>query len=137
MYCTSCGSPVPDGANNCPNCGAPTGLNQQQQAYQQPYQQQQQTYQQPYQQSYSANTVDYNLKSAYVAGLLALLVGVFGVHNFYLGNTGKAVVQLLITLLSCGILGVAVWIWSIIEGIMLFTGSIGTDAEGKPLRKSF
>lgn len=23
MYCKSCGTQIPEGANNCPNCGAP------------------------------------------------------------------------------------------------------------------
>ncbi len=44
-FCKSCGGQIPDGANNCPNCGAPVGdsaaFGAQQQQYQQ---QQQQTY---------------------------------------------------------------------------------------------
>ena len=33
-------------------------------------------------------------KSKVAAGLLAIFLGAFGVHNFYLGYTGKAVAQL-------------------------------------------
>lgn len=28
-FCNKCGKEIPDGANNCPNCGAPTGSTQQ------------------------------------------------------------------------------------------------------------
>lgn len=27
MFCTNCGSQIPNGTNNCPNCGAPQNLN--------------------------------------------------------------------------------------------------------------
>ena len=68
------------------------------------------------------------------AGLLGIFLGAFGVHNFYLGYTGKAVAQLLITILSCGMLSFASAIWGLIEGILLLTGSISVDANGTPLR---
>lgn len=47
-FCKMCGGQMPDGANNCPNCGAPVGQAgaQQQQQYQQNTQQQYQQYQQ-------------------------------------------------------------------------------------------
>lgn len=47
------------------------------------------------------------LKSKMAAGLLGIFLGAFGVHNFYLGYTTKAVIQLCLTLLSCGILSFA------------------------------
>ena len=73
-------------------------------------------------------------KSKMAAGLLGIFLGAFGVHNFYLGYTGKAVAQLLITILSCGMLSFASAIWGLIEGILLLTGSISVDANGTPLR---
>ena len=75
-------------------------------------------------------------KSRIAAGLLGIFLGVFGIHNFYLGRTGVAVVQLLMTLLSVGFLAVVVAIWSLIEGIMILAGSSSfrTDARGIPLR---
>lgn len=76
----------------------------------------------------------YAQKEKLVAGLLGILLGTFGVHNFYLGNTGKAVAQLLITVLSCGILAIVSSIWGLVEGIMILTGSIDTDANGVPLK---
>ncbi len=72
-------------------------------------------------------------KSKLTAGLLGIFLGAFGVHNFYLGYTGKAVAQLLITVLSCFILSEVSYIWGLIEGIMILTGSINTDGHGQPL----
>jgi TM2 domain-containing membrane protein YozV len=73
-------------------------------------------------------------KSKVAAGILGICLGSFGVHNFYLGYTGKAVAQLLITILSCGILAIVSGIWGLVEGIMILTGSINTDAAGVPLK---
>lgn len=75
-----------------------------------------------------------NAKSKLAAGILGILLGVLGVHNFYLGYIGKAVAQLLLTLLSCGFLSFIPFIWGIIEGILLLTGNITTDGQGNPLR---
>ncbi len=78
-------------------------------------------------------TVVTKSKSKIAAGLFGIFLGCFGVHNFYLGYTGKAVAQLLITLLSCGILAVVSELWGFIEGILILAGEINTDAEGNPL----
>lgn len=72
-------------------------------------------------------------KSKIAAGLLGIFLGAFGVHNFYLGYTGKAIAQLLISLLSCGFLAVVSEIWGLVEGIQILTGSIDTDANGVKL----
>ena len=76
---------------------------------------------------------DPTAKSKIVAGLLGIFLGVFGVHNFYLGYTGKAVAQLLITVLSCFLLSPISSIWGLIEGILILVGNINTDAAGKNL----
>lgn len=73
-------------------------------------------------------------KSKVAAGLLGIFLGAFGVHNFYLGYTTKAIVQLLLTVLSCGALSFISGIWGIVEGIMCLTGSINKDAKGLPLK---
>ena len=72
-------------------------------------------------------------KSKIAAGLLGIFLGSFGVHNFYLGYTGKAVTQLLMSVLSCGILAGISSLWGLIEGVMILTGSINVDASGNPL----
>ena len=45
-------------------------------------------------------------KSKLAAGLLGLFLGGYGVHNFYLGNTKRAVIQLLLTIFTCGLAGI-------------------------------
>lgn len=77
-----------------------------------------------------------NSKSKIAAGLLGIFLGALGVHNFYLGYTGKAVGQLLLTLvgwIACGLGPIAASIWGLIEGIMILCGSINKDAEGNDL----
>ena len=78
----------------------------------------------------------YKQKSKLAAGLLGILIGSFGVHNFYLGYTGKAVAQLLLATvgwITCGIAPLAALIWGLVEGIMILTGSINVDGKNVPL----
>lgn len=83
-----------------------------------------------------------NAKSKMAAGLLGIFLGQWGVHNFYLGYTGKAVAQLLLSIFGYILLFVVVGffmvaaagIWGLIEGIMILSGSINTDANGNPLK---
>ena len=77
---------------------------------------------------------EYSTKSKVAAGLFGIFFGAFGVHNFYLGYTGKAVAQLLITLLSCGFLAAVSSIWGLVEGIMILTANDYKDAQGKILK---
>lgn len=76
-------------------------------------------------------------KSKMAAGLLGIFLGGLGIHNFYLGYTGKAIAQLLISLLSLGFLAIISGIWGLIEGILILTAQPGTpwslDARGVPL----
>lgn len=76
-----------------------------------------------------------NTKSKIAAGLFGIFLGSFGVHNFYLGFTGKAVAQLLITILSCGILSPVSAIWGLIEGILILAGETSKDAYGNDLKE--
>lgn len=69
------------------------------------------------------------------AGLLAIFLGYLGVHNFYLGYTKKAVIQLLVSLLGALLFGLgplAMSIWAIVEAVNIFQGKI-TDADGNAL----
>ena len=104
-FCPACGWRHEPGAENCPNCGC--GLTTQ-----------------------PVTTG----KSKLAAGLLGIFVGFLGVHNFYLGYTGKAWGQLLITVLSFGTLSFISGIWGLIEGILYLTDHNATDANGVPLR---
>ena len=115
---------------------------QQYQAPQQPYgQQQYQAPQQPYgqppqyqpygQPQYNA-PMGYDQKSKIVAGLLGIFLGGLGIHNFYLGFTSRAIIQIVVTIITCGIGS----LWGFIEGIMLICGSYNNnlDANGISLK---
>lgn len=71
-----------------------------------------------------------NQKSKMVAGLLGLFLGAYGIHNFYLGNTKKGIIQIVVTIVTCGIGG----LWGFIEGIMILCGKVTTDFNGVPLK---
>lgn len=81
----------------------------------------------------SNNNTSINSKSKVAAGILGILLGSLGVHNFYLGYNGKAIAQLLLSILSCGMLAGVSGIWGLVEGILILTGSIDKDADGNPL----
>ena len=70
-------------------------------------------------------------KSRIVAGILGILLGGFGIHNFYLGYNKKAVIQIIVTVVTCGIGS----IWGLVEGILILikNPSFMTDANGVPL----
>lgn len=133
MYCKNCGNPVDPNAAVCVNCGCAKNVGS----------------------NFCGNcgkpvtpgsavcmscgyaltpAVNPDSKSKMAAGLLGIFLGAFGVHNFYLGNTGKAVAQLLISVLSCFTLSMISGIWGLVEGILILTGSINTDGKGNPLK---
>ncbi len=107
-YCSNCGEALKEGADICLKCGKIVN---------------------------EARNINHdpNAKSKVVAGILGILLGSLGVHNFYLGYTGKALAQVLLTVLSCFILSPVTAIWGLIEGIMILTGNIDSDAEGRKL----
>ena len=112
-YCYTCGNQLMPGSEVCLKCGS----------------------------SAKQTAVAGDAKSKMAAGLLGIFLGAFGVHNFYLGYTKKAVIQLVCTivgfLLSCFGIGVLVVVgievWCLIEGIMILCGKIDTDGQGNPL----
>lgn len=99
MFCSKCGKEMPEGARFCPGCGglatvgnaatAPDG---------------------------SCRRQDPG-KSRISYVLLGIFLGCLGVHNFYAGYTGRAVTQLLITLLLGWLIipWLVVYIWCIVE----------------------
>ena len=56
-----------------------------------------------------------------LAGILAILLGAFGIHKFILGYTGAGLIMLLVTVLSLGIFAGVVAIVGLIEGIVYLT----------------
>ena len=114
-FCQNCGFELPENAAFCQNCGVDVRSDAAKKA--------------------AEKNANPNAKSKLVAGLLGILVGALGIHNFYLGYTKRAVVQLLLTLLSCGALSTVSAIWGLVEGILYLMGheKYNTDAEGNPL----
>jgi TM2 domain-containing membrane protein YozV len=87
QYCASCGAVVKKEAEICPKCGV------------------------------RINKKSSEKKSKTTAGILAILLGSFGAHKFYLGHPGIGILYLCFCWLYIpGILG-------IIEGIIILTKS--------------
>lgn len=108
MFCKNCGTQIDDNAVVCTNCGV--AVND------------------------AFNNSVAGSKNKIVAGILALLLGNLGIHNFYLGYTKKGLTQLLVSLLLSWtvIAPLVILVWVICEAIQIFTGKIN-DADGKPL----
>ena len=54
-----------------------------------------------------------------VAGICGILLGGFGVHKFILGYTKEGIIQIVITICTCGVGGII----GFIEGIIYLTKS--------------
>lgn len=82
-------------------------------------------------------------KSKIAAALLAFFLGSFGVHNFYLGYTSRAIWQLGLYCFgwatSFFVIGIpfviAVQIWAFVEFVLILLGAsiFDRDARGVPL----
>ena len=123
MFCSYCGQNLEAGVSFCPNCGAKVNAAE--------------NTAQTAGKTAPGNPPAEELsdKSKLAAGLLGILLGGLGVHNFYLGFTGRGVAQLLLSVLSFGILSGISAIWGLIEGIMILVNSNPRDAKGKRLRE--
>ena len=83
MYCPNCGLNNPDNALNCSACGAALGAQAPGAAP-----------------PVTPTAAPVAQKSKLTAGLLAIFLGTLGIHNFYLGFTTKAIIQLVVSLLG-------------------------------------
>ena len=54
-----------------------------------------------------------------LAGVLAIVIGSLGIHKFILGYTQEGIIQIVITIVTCGIGGII----PLIEGIIYLTKS--------------
>lgn len=125
MKCEYCDNEIPAGAAKCPSCGAPSPLPP---AMPQPAV--------PMPPAYPAPTPNGGPvpmpgaampKQRIVYVLLAIFLGSLGIHNFYAGHTASAVIQLLLSVLSCGALAFVSFIWAIIEAV-----AVEADGNGVP-----
>lgn len=65
-----------------------------------------------------------------VAALLAFFLGAIGIHDFYLGYTGRGVVKIILTITVFG--AIVSEIWSLVDFITILTSS-KRDASGHAL----
>ena len=72
--------------------------------------------------------IPYSDKSKIVAGLLNIFLP-FGIGRFYIGDNKTGVLQLVVTLVTCGLGS----LWSLIDGIILLATD-SKDANGYMLR---
>ena len=108
-YCTNCGAKLEEGQDVCLKCGH--------------------NVRKDFGQTINDTINPSGGKSRLVAGLLGILLGGLGIHNFYLGNTGRGVAQLILSCLTFGIAS----IWGFIEGILILVGQINEDSDGNQL----
>ena len=151
--CPSCGAENVEGTRFCVKCGTTLPASPQPESWRQSGdlgQQPQQDYQQssgystpqtpssgypsyPQQDSlssYPPQAGDWQAAGAnkkMPAGLLAILLGGFGVHKFYLGYQTEGIIMLVAWILglifTCGIASMAVNVVAVIEGVMYLTKS--------------
>ena len=94
MFCTNCGNEINDKAVVCVKCGvAVTPM---------------------------AASSDTNSNEWLTALLLCFFLGWIGIHRFYTKNTDIAVAQLVLGILSCGIIS---GIWALVDFILILSGS--------------
>lgn len=106
VFCTKCGAQNEDFAQNCSQCGAALPQIGGYQPIQPPP-------------AYGGIT-DWKAQGAekkLAAGLCGILVGGFGIHKFILGYTTEGIIQIVITLLTCGVGHII----GLVEGIIYLT----------------
>ena len=72
VFCRECGNQMSDTAVSCPKCGAVLNNS-----------------------NSNSNEVEVSSKNKTVAFLLCWFCGYLGIHNFYLGRTGRGIFELL------------------------------------------
>ncbi|WP_420321262.1 TM2 domain-containing protein [Flagellimonas sp.] len=62
-----------------------------------------------------------------LAGILAIVLGGFGIHKFILGYNKEGIILLVCTIIlgivTCGIANMVVWVVTVVEGIIYLTKS--------------
>ena len=102
IFCPDCGNRYSIRAQACPKCGAP---NPHAAVQAQPSISINMTQGVQVQGGYTVQQ-----KSRLVYILLALFLGLLGIHNFYAGYTGTGIIQLVLTMTLFGAVIVAIWI---------------------------
>ena len=104
MFCKQCGQQLVDEAVVCPHCGVATG-------------------------HFPQVVAQGKSRTSFILfGALLGLIGLPGMHNFYAGYNQKGLVQLLVSVLSCWLLWIPMYIWTIVE-----ICTVTVDSDGKPM----
>lgn len=113
MFCKNCGKEIADNAKFCPSCGKSQKVEEIKKAPAVVHT------------AYSSKiNDDTSPKSRTIAALLALFLGGFGIHRFYVGKIGTGI----LTLLFCWCLIGEIWGW--IDFIIIICGYF-RDKDGK------
>ena len=104
MYCANCGAEINDNAVICVKCGCSVVHRPR---------------------TTATSDVDRSSRDWLTTLLLSILVGYLGIHRFYAGKIGTAILQL-ITGGGCGF-------WQLYDIIIIDTGKF-TDDEGKVIK---
>lgn len=123
-YCTKCGAINDDMAQYCTNCQAPlTPVGGGGGGGYQPVQ--------PMPPGAMTDWKALGGDKKVVAGILGILVGGLGIHKFILGYTNEGIIQIVISVFTCGAGGII----GIVEGIIYLTKSdedfVRTYIQGK------
>ncbi len=105
MYCGQCGNEVNENAAVCLECGCAVDG--------------------------AVNLTSSSPKSrvSYVLlGSLLGLIGLPGIHNLYAGRQSQGLIQLVGTILTCWILWIPMYIWTIVE-----VCTVTCDGDGNPM----
>lgn len=129
--CRKCGQNLEDDQKFCQVCGEPASAGDNGAGQQVPPNNGAGQQVPPNNSYFNCPPPGYVPKSRLLAGILGILLGAYGVHNFYLGFTTKAVIQIVVTFVTCGI-GM---IWGFVEGVMILCRKINVDAYGVPLKQ--
>jgi TM2 domain-containing membrane protein YozV len=110
-YCPDCGAETEAKARKCPECKATLFV--------------------------MRNTKPRN---RVVATLLAFFIGMFGIHNFYLGYMRRGLLQVIVSAVGLALIPflggfslgapIVMGLWGLLEGYQLITGAIRVDADG-------
>ena len=75
------------------------------------------------------------VKSKWIAFALAFILGLAGIHRFYLGYYRIAITQIIVNtiLVVAGAPAYAI-LWGFVEAILILGGHIDKDALGRPLK---
>lgn len=90
VFCQKCGTKIPENVAFCPNCGNRT----------------------------NNLAKEPDKKDKLITALLALFLGSLGIHYFYLGKPTAGILTIVISLCSCGIWSVIIFIQAILMLVM-------------------